>query len=222
MVEPIRSNSLAAEAFERVTAAITSGEFEPGQKLSEVELARQLGISRGPVREALNQLEGRLVTRTPRVGVRVIQFGHEELQQLFHIREAIEGMAARLAAECAGDEELRAIEGLLKQHADKIAHSDKSIYRQGTGDEDFHIAVARASRSDRLEKLLLSEVYFHLRIHRLKSSTKPGRAEQALAEHKEIVTALLSRDGDRAEAAMRNHVRNAWKSMQSLSSRVEA
>ena len=96
MVEPIRSNSLAAEAFERVTAAITPGEFEPGQKLSEVELARQLGISRGPVREALNQLEGRLVTRTPRVGVRVIQFGHEELQQLFHIREAIEGMADEL------------------------------------------------------------------------------------------------------------------------------
>ena len=217
MVEPIRSNSLAAEAFERVTAAITSGEFEPGQKLSEVELARQLGISRGPVREALNQLEGRLVTRTPRVGVSVIQFGHDELQQLFHIREAIEGMAARLAAESASDEALHAIEGLLEQHADKIEHSGKGIYRQGTGDEDFHIAVARASKSDRLEKLLLSEVYFHLRIHRLKSSTKPGRAELALNEHQEIVAALLSRDGNRAEAAMRNHVRNAWTSMQSLS-----
>ena len=72
MVEPIRLNSLASEVFDRVVDAITSGEFEPGEKLSESNLARELGISRGPIREALQRLEGKLVQRVPRVGVRVM------------------------------------------------------------------------------------------------------------------------------------------------------
>ena len=74
VLNPIAGTSLANEAFGKLVEAITSGEFEPGEKLSEADLARKLGISRGPLREALGRLEGRLVTRTPRLGVRVIQY----------------------------------------------------------------------------------------------------------------------------------------------------
>ena len=95
-IEPI---SLTTTIFNRLVEAITSGEFEPGQKLSESDLARRLGISRGPLREALGRLEGRLVMRTPRLGVSVIDFGRDDLDHLFLVREALEGMAARLAAE---------------------------------------------------------------------------------------------------------------------------
>lgn len=98
ILEPIKIRSLANEALDSVVAAITSGEFEPGQKLSESDLARQLGVSRGPIREALQQLEGKLVQRSPRLGVRVIQFDDESIQHLFYLREALEGLAARLAA----------------------------------------------------------------------------------------------------------------------------
>src|SRR6056297_1193883 len=144
-LDKIVGTSLASEAFERVVQSITSGEFEPGQKISEAELARRLGISRGPVREALQRLEGRLVSREPRIGVRVIQFGPDELRQLFYLREALEGMAARLAAQFAPDELVAELEGLLLRHSSDIAFSGQSVYRQESSDEDFHFAIARAS-----------------------------------------------------------------------------
>lgn len=214
MVEPIRLNSLASEVFDRVVEAITSGEFEPGEKLSESNLARELGISRGPIREALQRLEGKLVQRVPRVGVRVIEFGADELRQLFYLREAMEGMAARLAAENVSDDWLAEVEGMLGRHGQSIR--DSHAYRQKSTDEDFHFAIARASGCANIERLLLSEVYYQLRIHRLKSSTRPGRAEEALAEHRAIFDRLRARDPDGAEAAMRAHIRSARESTLSL------
>lgn len=209
MVTPISSTSLASEAFRKVIEAITSGQFEPGQKLSESELARRLGISRGPVREALGQLEGRLVRRTPRLGVRVVDFGREELQQLFRVREALEGMAARLAAEHIGNEDLEELRSLLDQHAQQPALAAGQVYVQKSEDEDFHFVIARAARCPQIERLLLNEVYYQLRLHRLKSSTQPGRAQAALREHHGILSALQSRDPDLSEEAMRRHIRNA-------------
>ena len=209
MVTPISSTSLATEAFGRVIEAITSGEFEPGQKLSEAELARQLGISRGPLREALGQLEGRLVRRTPRLGVRVVDFGREELEQLFRVREALEGMAARLAAEHIGNDDLEQLAVLLDRHAQQPALAAGQVYVQKSHDEDFHFVIARAARCPQIERLLLNEVYYQLRLHRLKSSTQPGRAQAALQEHHEILSALQSRDPNRSEEAMRRHIRNA-------------
>ena len=209
MVKPIRVASLASEAFDRVVEAITSGEFEPGEKLSESELARQLGISRGPIREALQRLEGRLVQRIPRVGVRVIQFGADELLQLFNLREAMEGMAARLAATNATNRWLLSTEGLLQQNEQNMRGTGSRAYRLKSADEDFHFAIAQASKCANIERLLLSEVYYQLRIHRLKSSTRPGRAEEALAEHYTILEQLKRRDPEGAEAAMRKHIRSA-------------
>src|SRR5687768_805589 len=116
---PIVNPSLSTEAFEKVVEAITSGEFEPGQRLSEAELARNLGISRGPLREALGRLEGRLVTRTPRIGVRVIKMSRDKLDSLLLTREALEGMAARLAAERMSATELGQLRHLLEEHASR-------------------------------------------------------------------------------------------------------
>ncbi|MBN9069713.1 MAG: GntR family transcriptional regulator, partial [Rhizobiales bacterium] len=145
MVTPISGTSLAKEAFGKVIEAITSGEFEPGQKLSEAELARQLGISRGPLREALGQLEGRLVSRTPRLGVRVVDFGREELEQLFRVREALEGMAARLAAEHISNSDLEELRELLDRHAQQPALAAGQVYVQKSQDDDFHFVIARAA-----------------------------------------------------------------------------
>ena len=86
------------------------------------------------------------------------------------------------------------------------------VYRQKTPDEDFHFAIARASNCDKIERLLLSEVYYQLRILRLRSSQRPGRADQALAEHFAIVDQIRRRDPDGAEEAMRRHIRAARES----------
>jgi DNA-binding GntR family transcriptional regulator len=209
VLKPIAITSLAGEAFGKLVQAITSGEFEPGQKLSESALARQLGISRGPLREALGRLEGRLVMRTPRLGVRVIDFKREDLEQLFLVREALEGMAARLAAERMTAEERQRLRDLLAHHASQPELAAGSAYYQRSRDEDFHFTIVRAARCERLEQMLLDELYFQLRLQRLRSSTRPGRAKQALSEHREIVEALVSRNPDAAEGTMRHHIRNA-------------
>ena len=209
VLKPIAITSLAEEVFGKLVQAITPGEFELGQKLSEAQLARQLGISRGPLREALGRLEGRLVTRTPRLGVRVIEFDREDLEQLFLVREALEGMAARLAAERMVAEEREQLRELLDHHASQPELAAGSAYYQRSRDDDFHFTIVSGARCERLQQMLLDEVYYQLRIHRLRSSARPGRAQQALSEHREILEALYSRNPDAAEGTMRHHIRNA-------------
>jgi DNA-binding GntR family transcriptional regulator len=208
-IEPIALSSLAEEAFVKLVQVITSGAYSPGQRLSESGLARQLGISRGPLREALGRLEGRLVTRTPRIGIRVVDFRPAEVSELFIVREALEGMAARLAAEHMTTIELDGLQHLLEEHGRHQDISTGQAYHQGVGDDDFHFAIIKGARCEQLERLLLDGLYYQLRLHRLRASTQPGRAKEAFGEHREILAALMGRNPDAAEGCMRRHIRNA-------------
>ena len=221
VIRTIEATSLTTTIFNQLVEAITSGEFVPGQKLSESELARRLGISRGPLREALGRLEGRLVRRTPRLGVSVIDFDQQDLEQLFLVREALEGMAARLAAERMTSVELGKLRERLVHHASQPELAAGAAYYQRSRDEDYHFTIVKSARSERLQTMLLDEVYYQLRIHRLRSSTRPGRAQQALTEHREILEALVSRNPDAAEGTMRRHIRNARLSTLSALSNAE-
>lgn len=216
MMEPIKVRSLANEVVDRVVAAIISGEFEPGQRISESLLARQLGISRGPVREALNQLEGKLVQREPRFGARIINFDRDALEELFFLREALEGMAARLAAQRAPKDWGQKTELMLRRHGDDIRNGGGRSYAQRGDDEDFHLSIVRAAGCSRIERILLSEVNYQLRIARLKSSMREGRAEEALREHLDIAEAIRAGDPDAAEAVMRRHIASARRSALAL------
>jgi DNA-binding GntR family transcriptional regulator len=97
----------------------------------------------------------------------------------------------------------------LVHHASQPELAAGSAYYQRSRDDDYHFTIVKSARSERLEKVLLDEVYYQLRIHRLRSSTRPGRAQQALSEHREILDALISRNPDSAEGTMRRHIRNA-------------
>lgn len=212
-LRPIASASLAEIAFAQLVEAISIGEFAPGQRLSEAELARRFGISRGPLREALQRLEGRLVTRRARVGVHVIELSANAIQELFTIREALEGMAARLAAANARKADIRALRFLLSRHANDPALKAGSAYRQGTFDSDFHATILKLAGSAKLEALLLDHLYYQLRLYRYQSSAKSGRARVAFDEHVAIVDAIESGNADAAEQAMRRHIRNAYASL---------
>ena len=212
---PISIGSLAEEAFTKLVQAITAGEFKPGERLSEAHLARQLGISRGPLREALGRLEGKLVQRTPRVGVSVIALSRQDLEQLLTIREALEGMGCRLAAQRVTDREIQQLTELLANHGSDPNVLNAKGYFQRTSDDDFHLQIMRCARNERLEALLMEGLYYQLRLYRYQSSERPGRAQQAYDEHVEIVMALSARDPDRAERAMRSHIRNAYASLAS-------
>lgn len=207
ITDPITPTSEGVLA--RLLDVISSGQFVPGQRISESELARQLGISRGPVREALGRLEGRLVERRPNLGVRLIKLDREKVEELFFVREALEGMAARLATESITNRQLNQLYEMLGAHEKTIQQNGHPSYLQGVGDEDFHFAIVSISGCATLRRVLLDEIYFQLRLHRRRSGTQPGRAIAALEEHRAIVDALAGRNPDRAEEAMRLHLRSA-------------
>ncbi|AMN44040.1 GntR family transcriptional regulator [Rhodoplanes sp. Z2-YC6860] len=213
MLKPIATASLAEIAFSRLVEAISAGEFEPGQRLSEADLARRFGISRGPLREALQRLEGRLVTRRARVGVHVIELSEQAIRELFMIREALEGMAARQAAENARTSDIAALRSLLSRHAKDPALKAGAAYRQGTLDNDFHATIVRLAGNRRLEDMLVDNLYYQLRLYRYRSSAKSGRALVAFDEHVAIVDAIESGDPAAAEDAMRVHIHNAHVSL---------
>lgn len=207
MLTPLVSENLAQMAFERLEHAILSGVIEPGQKMSEADLARQLGISRGPLREAIGRLEGLgLVNRVANQGPRVTSLRKVELIELLVFREAVEGMAARQAAIHATDAEIRQIADLLHSHEeDPLIRSGKG-YFQGSGDTDFHPRIAHASRNSRLSAFVSGPLYSILRLYRHRMSAIPGRPLAALAEHRAIVDAIEKRDPDEAERRMRDHI----------------
>ncbi|MYZ46251.1 GntR family transcriptional regulator [Propylenella binzhouense] len=207
---PLRVSSLVDTIVERLEGAIISGELPPGERFSEQGLAKIMGVSRNPLREAIRRLEGRkLIERIPNIGVRVAALSPRDLYDLLVVREALEGMACRLAAERMEDAEVEALEVMLARHRSQEGIRKGRGYYQEAKDFDFHFRIIRASRNERLVAMLCGDLYDLLRVYRYKSSTMKGRAGQALEEHERIVAALKARDPAAAEASMREHLRNA-------------
>jgi len=206
----VQAQSLVDVVAERIEAAIIGGQLEPGSKISEQGLAASLGVSRGPLREAIRRLEGRkLLERTPNIGVRVAALSLKDLNEILQMREALEGMACGLAAENMPDAEIAALAKLLDSHGKQKSVQEGKGYYQESKDFDFHFRIVTGSGNERLAQMLTGDLYYLLRVYRYKSSTKPGRATEALEEHRAIVAALQKRDAAAAEAAMRAHLRNA-------------
>jgi DNA-binding GntR family transcriptional regulator len=205
---PLTSESLASRAYDRVEAAIVNGELAPGARISEADLARRFGISRGPLREAIARLEGKkLVRRTTNLGARVVELRSESLIELYYVREALEGMACRLACERLKTQSVAEIEQILERHAADAAVQKGVSYVQKKGDQDFHFKIARLSGNDTLISLLCDDLYALIRLYRVRFSAVPGRPQKALAEHQAILAALKEGNPERAEEAMRAHIR---------------
>lgn len=209
-MRPVEAQSLVEVIARQLEAAIFSGELAPGTKLSEQGLAKTLGVSRGPLREAIRRLEGRkLIERTPNIGPRVAELSDRDLYDLLVVREALEGMAARCAAELMSDAEVEDMRALLIEHGRQEEVRAGTGYYQEGKDFDFHFRIIKGSRNERLIQMLCNDLYDLLRVYRYKSSTQGGRARNAFEEHQKIVEALAAHDPDRAEEAMRLHLRRA-------------
>ncbi|WP_337997550.1 GntR family transcriptional regulator [Oleispirillum naphthae] len=199
--------TLADRAFEWLEAAIIKGDYPAGTKLDEVELAQAFGISRGPVREAIRRLEGRkLVERIAHVGARVAKRSQADLIDLLYIREALEGMACRLATSRISDASLDDLEELLAKHASEKPVQAGDSYFQKPGDLDFHFRIIQESGNRQLTEMLCEDLYHLLRVYRYKSSARKGRSLEALEEHRAILAAMRARDPDLAEKCMRQHL----------------
>ncbi len=200
----------ADRVFQTLQSAITKGEIKPGSKISETELAQSYGVSRGPLREALQRLESRgLIERIAHVGNRVVSLNLKELLEVYEVRESLEGLACRLAAENMSDEDIASLNALLEKHAADTELQSGHAYFQKEGDLDFHHQIVKGAKNEHLSKMIFSDMYHLLRMYRYQCSLSEGRPQKALKEHQAILDAIADRDGDLAEMLMRKHIRRA-------------
>jgi DNA-binding GntR family transcriptional regulator len=212
---PEESATLADRVFEELRQAIVEGEIPAGSKISEPEMAGRYGISRGPLREAMRRLESaNLVERRPNVGARVITLTSEELLEIYLIREALEGMAARLAAERMSEPAVQDLKDLLARHRQEVAREQGQAYFQKEGDMDFHYRIVQGTGNRRLTGILCNDLYHLARMYRCQFGMGSDRALDALKEHELVVEAIADRDGEMAELLMRRHIRASRRNVE--------
>ena len=203
--------------FSLLKEAIVEGDIVAGSKISEPELAKAYGISRGPLREAIGRLEAcGLVVRRPNVGARVVTLSSNQLIEIFHIREALEGMAARLAAQSMTDEEIADLRRLLRQHGEQIDRDTEHAYFQREGDLDFHYRIVQGSHNAHMIELLCNDLYHLVRLYRYQFGMSSKRGPRAFVEHEHIVDAIERRDPEMAELMMRAHIRASRENVERL------
>ncbi len=198
--------------FEQLQEHIISGQYRPGQRLGEVDLATQYGVSRGPIRDALRRLAGvGLVTSAANIGAQVRSFSLAEGKAFYQLREALEGQVARLAASNAGEQEKQKIERLLKEHVQVInVHPDRA-YLQEKKDRDFHLVLAEIAANPLIQNLLANELYPQLMLLRSSHCVVKGRGAQAFLEHQRIAEAIYANDEELACLLMQRHVQASWQ-----------
>lgn len=206
--------TLASNITRTLRDAIVCGDLAPGSKLSEPKLSKEYNISRGPLREAMRRLESmKLVKYVPHGGARVITLDLPQVIEIYHIREALEGKAAALAAKNITDEGIENLKRLLKIAEEHMAATG-GAYIQADADIDFHYRVIQASNNQMLIHTLCEELYYLVRMYRYKSSLQPSRSLQAFKEHQHLVLALEQRDEQLAELIMRKHIVRARENIE--------
>ncbi|MDA8235801.1 MAG: GntR family transcriptional regulator [Clostridia bacterium] len=197
--------------FESLREAIINGNLKPGERMMEIQLAEEMGVSRTPVREAIRKLELEgFVVMVPRKGAYVAGISIKDIADVFEIRAALESLAAGLAAERITEEELESLERSLVKVAEATEANDlESIINMDT---DFHEILYKASRNERLVQII-SNLREQIQRFRTASLAHPGRMKFALDEHKQIVEAISQRDVEGARNLAREHIENAENSM---------
>ena len=199
--------TLAERVFHQLQDAIVRGELPPGSKITEPGLSQAYGISRGPLREAMRRLEAhRLIERVPHVGARVVKLSVKELLELFDLREALESMAARLAAEHMSAAEIAGLRDVLAVHEQQRDLKRGEAYYQREGDLDFHYLIVQGSQNRMLMTLLCDDLYYLVRLYRTQFGANGTRPQRAFVEHHRIVDAIEAGDAELAELLMRRHV----------------
>lgn len=213
-LEPIQVENLRPLrelVFEALREAIVNGTLAPGERLMEVQLAEELGVSRTPVREAIRRLELEgYVVMVPRKGAYVASMSAKDVADVFEIRAALEGLAAELAAERITEEELEELERKLHYVALRVEQGD--LERLVEADTEFHDLLYRASRNQRLVQIL-GNLREQIQRFRAASLATPGRMQETLEEHKKIVEAVAERNGALARRLAEEHIENAENRM---------
>lgn len=219
-LDPIKLDSyqpLREVVCESLREAIRTGKLKPGERLMEIQLSEELGVSRTPVREAIRKLdqEGYIVMM-PRRGAYVANMSIRDVNEIFEIRTALESLSNGLAAERITGEELETLQRLLVQIGSYIKEGDMD--RIVETDIKFHDLLYQASRNHRLEGII-SNLREQLTRFRTLSMSYPGRLEATLEEHRAMVDAIAQGDMKAAQKAAERHME---RSEQALMDAMEA
>ena len=201
------------DAYALILEAIDMGEYRPGDKLVESDLAERLGVSRTPVREALKRLETQsLLTRSGRSLI-VSSLDHNQLSELYAVRTELEGLAARLAAVHAADEEVRVLRDMVESDR-KLIGDAPALAR---ANRRFHKQIHLSSHNRFLVQQL-DLVHRSMALMAVTTLAAAGRDKVAVDEHDRIIQAIEARDPDRAADALRDHIFQAFVTRLKLNS----
>ncbi|WP_371365536.1 HTH-type transcriptional repressor RspR [Sporomusa rhizae] len=221
---PIKLDSykpLREVVAETLREAIVNGTLSPGERLMEIQLAEELGVSRTPVREAIRKLELEgFVVMIPRRGTYVADLSIKDINEVFEIRTALDVLAAGLAVERITEDELEQLERLLVEISDLTEQGDADKIVEVDG--QFHDILYRASRNDRLVGIInnLREQFTRFRSI---SMQYPGRIQKTVEEHRRLVEAIAGRDLELAQQIAREHMENSEQTLlQDLNERRHA
>jgi DNA-binding GntR family transcriptional regulator len=209
-----KTDNLNDVAYRRLKSMIVSGEVSHSKPLAERIISQHLGVSRTPVKHALSRLQQEgLVRIVPRQGVFPVKIRFVEYQNILTIREMLEGLAARLAVDQVSNAKLRELRSIFDNlgdvsDLDKVNHDAYALANVA-----FHHEILQLSGNPKLVETVHG-LYDHLSLVRLRAIEITGRRARSVAEHEAVIQALEQRDADRAEEAMRAHIRALAKDIQ--------
>ncbi len=195
-----------SDAYSLILEAIDVGLYKPGDRLVESELADRFGVSRTPVREALQRLETQGLLMRDGRSLIVASLDHNQLAELYVVRAELEGLAARLAARHATDEEIRVLRAMVEDDRALIGQPEA----MSRANRRFHRQIHLASHNRFLVQQL-DLVYRPMALLASTSLAAEGRGPATLAEHSAIVDAIAAHDGDAAFEALRSHISRAFE-----------
>lgn len=197
--------------FDVLMSAIMSGQLSPGERLLEVQLAEEMGVSRTPVREAIRRLELEgFVVMLPRKGAYVAGLSIDDVENVYEIRTALETLAVKLAAQRMQDEDYRLLDALAGRMQATWQEGDVEAWVKL--DANFHELLYKFSRNDRLVQLM-SNVMEQISRYRIISLANVEVRHNSLAEHQNVISALRRRDSEAAVEAAAQHIENTKQSL---------
>ena len=203
-VDYVIGMKLPEQLRERIEERIVVGDYAPGARLDEMELAKTFGVSRTPIREALIQLASAgFVENRPRRGSVVAELSPERLREMFDVMAELEAVCARLAATRSGDGDQAALGEAHRACEQALRANDPDAYYRFN--EKFHLALYAASHNRFLAEQA-TQLHRRLRPYRRLQLRVPGRMESSFAEHAAAIDAIARRDGERAARQLRAHV----------------
>lgn len=217
MPNGMAGKSLRERAYDHIRGKVLSGELAPGQQVSEISLAQEIGSSRTPVREAINRLQNEgLLLQIPRYGTVVRRPERQDIEELYELREGLESHAVALAALRASPRDVEILEGILGEMRNVAAEFRRSgrrflegapLKRFLAADMSFHIALLRAAGNRRIMEVL-SNSHILSRINTMpRTAFDEERLRRAEHFHARILAAVKKKDAEAARRETAAHIR---------------